>query len=270
MARVMGADATRAYNVPAIYQADIDPDPANHNFSNGYNIGDEWLNTTTGTYFKCIGNVAGAAIWSAGSSAETGPPGPPGPTGATGATGDVGPQGIPGPTEVSIDNGNLAQLGSDNLLLVPDTSVLKGVTDGSEARPGDIGEYLVTSNVTGVQMPTDVPIQICPISLTAGDWEIWGSVDFQPAGSQSPNMIAASVSVHPDTLPSEDDLMTGVGILNMFWTSSLTSGQRQVLMTGQCRSNSANSLDLYLIAQTSFQGSGNVFAKGYICARRVR
>jgi hypothetical protein len=145
-----------------------------------------------------------------------------------------------------------------------------GVVDGSEAPDGQVGEYHVTSNIDGVGLLTDTPTQICPISLTAGDWHIWGSVDFTPDSNKSPNMIAASISLHPDALPTEDDLMTGVGILNMFTTTALTSGQRQVLMTGQCRANSATPIDLYLVAQTSFTGGGTVLAKGYICARRVR
>jgi hypothetical protein len=188
-----------------------------------------------------------------------------------GEVGPAGPEGPPGPTAVSTDAGNVAKLGTDQLLLVPQTSVFMGVVDGSEGAPGTIGEYKVTSNVVGVQMAADTPTQICSIHLTPGDWEIWGSVDFLPPSNVSPNMIAASVSVHPNELPNQDDLMTGVGILNMFTTTALTSGQRQVLMTGQCRSNSAAPLDLYLVAQTAFaSGASTVLSKGYICARRVR
>jgi hypothetical protein len=214
-----------------------------------------------------------------GPQGDTGPPGPQGPQGEVGPigpkgdvgnTGPQGPQGPQGPTSVSNDSGNLAKIGYDNLLLVPNTSVLMGVTDGSEAPAGAIGEYKVTSNTTGTSMVANVATQICPISLTAGDWEIWGSVDFAPPSNVSPNMIAASVSIHPDALPNQADLMTGVGILNMFTTTALTSGQRQVLMTGTARSNSAAPINLYLVAQTAFQGAATVLGKGYICARRVR
>ncbi len=146
-----------------------------------------------------------------------------------------------------------------------------GVTDGSEALPGEIGEYQVVSNTTGVELGQNIPLTVCSISLTPGDWEIWGTVDFTPPGNVSPNMICASVSVNADALPTNDDLMTGVGVLNMFTTAALTSGERQVLMTGQCRSNSAESLDVHLVAQTTFGGASNsINAKGYICARRVR
>jgi hypothetical protein len=145
-----------------------------------------------------------------------------------------------------------------------------GIGDASEAAGGEIGEYMVVSNTVGVTLPTTVPTMICQLSLTPGDWEIWGAIDFVPAAGVSPNMVAASVSVHPDALPSDTDLMEGVGILNMITTNSLTAGQRQMLMTGQCRSNQAAPLDVYLVGQTTLGGSGLLTAKGYICARRVR
>jgi Collagen triple helix repeat (20 copies). len=210
------------------------------------------------------------AVGPPGDIGPEGPQGPEGPIGPEGPQGEIGPIGPEGPTAVSTDVGNLAELGTDQLLNVPNTSVLLGTITGLEANAGEIGEYVVTSNVIGAALPSDVPTQICPIVLTPGDWEIWGSVDYTPPSNVSPNMIAASVSIHPDALPNEDDLMTGVGILNMFTTTALTSGQRQVLMTGQCRSNSAAPLNLYLVAQTKFNGSGTVNAKGYICARRTR
>jgi hypothetical protein len=146
----------------------------------------------------------------------------------------------------------------------------KGVVDGSSAAAGDIGEYIVMSNTTGVAMVTNVAASISSIALTAGDWEIWGAIDFRPAAGVSPNMVAASISVTPNALPSDADLMTGVGILNMITTNALTSGQRQMLMTGQCRSNSATPITLYLVGQVTLGGAGALNGKGYICARRVR
>jgi len=54
-----------------------------------------------------------AAIFTTGGT--VGPPGPQGPQGDPGLTGP------PGPTAVSADPGNIAKLGSDNLIFVPDT-----------------------------------------------------------------------------------------------------------------------------------------------------
>jgi hypothetical protein len=208
--------------------------------------------------------AAGAA------STVPGPQGPKGDTGATGVAGTTGAQGPAGPTAVSADSGNLAKLGTDGLLHVPNTSFLKGVIDGSEAAAGMVGEYKVVANTVGVPMASMAPLSVCTLPLGPGDWEVWGSIDYTPPSNISPNMIAASVSVHPNALPNEADLMTGVGILNMFSTTALTSGQRQMLMTGQCRSNSAAPLTLYLVGEILFNGAATVNSKGYICARRAR
>jgi hypothetical protein len=202
-----------------------------------------------------------------GEPGETGPQGEPGPTGNTGPIGPTGPS---GPTVVSVDNGNLAELGSDNLLLVPNTSRLVGVTDGSDAQPGEIGEYVVSANAVGIAVTSDVPATITQITLSPGCWEMWGCVDFRPPSNKSPNMICGSISLNDNSLPTDNDLYVGVGIMTLFYTTALTSGARQVLMTGQCRANTAVSLTVYLVGETAFGGGGTSNVQGYICARRVR
>jgi hypothetical protein len=205
-----------------------------------------------------------------GPTGDTGPQGATGDTGPPGPTGDTGPQGIPGPTEVSTDGGNLAVLGSDNLLLVPNTSKLMGINDGSDAQPGEIGEYIVSANQTGIVVTSDLPSTITQITLTPGCWEMWGCVDFRPPSNKSPNMICGSISLNDNSLPTDNDLYVGVGIMTLFYTTALTSGARQVLMTGQCRANTAVPLTIYLVGETSFGGGGTSNVQGYICARRVR
>ena len=55
-----------------------------------------------------------------GGTGPQGPTGPTGPQGNPGATGSAGPQGPAGPTTVSADAGNVATLGSDAKIYVPD------------------------------------------------------------------------------------------------------------------------------------------------------
>lgn len=211
-----------------------------------------------------------------GDTGDVGPQGPPGDTGATGETGakgdkgDTGATGPEGPTAVSVDAGNLARLGTDGLTLVPNTSVLLGVIDGSDASPGEVGEYVVSANRIGVAVTSDIPMTVTEITLTPGCWEMWGCADFRPPANKSPNMICAGISTVPNALPTDTDLYEGVGIMTLFYTTALTSGARQVLMTGQCRANTATSLTVYLVGETAFGGGGTSNILGYICARRVR
>jgi len=192
-----------------------------------------------------------------------------------GTEGPPGPQGPPGPTAVSSDPDNLAILGTDNLLLVPNKYAFKGVVDGSDALQGNVAEYKTTENVTGVAMNANVPLAICTLPLPPGCWEIWGACDFTVASVEvetqagapiQPNQLGSSISVTPDSLPTDQELILGTGVMNLIY-SPLAPGQRQVLTTGQCRSNSTDPIDLYLVAQI---GLGNANVKGYISARRVR
>jgi hypothetical protein len=204
-----------------------------------------------------------------GPQGEIGPTGPTGPTGEIGPTGPVGPA---GPTEVSADTDNLAVLGSDSLILVPNVYAFKGVTDGSDADSNDVGAYISVENIDGIPITANVAVSVCTVSLPPGCFEVWGAVDFTVASSEvqlapiQPSQLGASISVTPDSLPTDDELILGTGVMQLIY-SPLAAGQRQVLITGQCRSNSPDPVDLYLVAQI---GSGTATVKGYVSARRVR
>jgi hypothetical protein len=155
-----------------------------------------------------------------------------------------------------------------------DVAQATGITDGSDAQPGEIGEYIVVDNMVGVTPPANVPMQVCAIALPPGCWEVWGTCDFTIAAIGAdpqvvpvqPNQLGSSISVTTDSLPTDEELILGTGVMNLIY-SPLAAGQRQVLITGQCRSNSTDPVTLYLVAAV---GSANATVKGYISARRVR
>ena len=154
---------------------------------------------------------------------------------------------------------------------VPSAVGTKGVTDGSDVATGIVGEYITRSNVTGYNPAADTPTEIAPIILSPGCWDIWGACEFTVLSTErappiQPKALASSISLHADALPSDDDLISGTGVMNLIY-SPLATGQRQVLGAGTCRSNSASQVSLYLVAQI---GLSNVNVKGYISARRVR
>ena len=70
---------------------------------------------------------------------------------------------------------------SDQLaLLVQQIAAIKtGVTDGSDAAPGEIGEFM-SANGTG-PIPTATPIDVVSLVLPAGDWDVSGSAGFLPS-----------------------------------------------------------------------------------------
>ena len=109
---------------------------------------------------------------------------------------------------------------------------------------------------------------VTTLILPPGDFDIWGCVIFTPT-STGPNSLSAGISGTPQTLPSNNDITVGFGAMAEIWSSSITSGKRQVYPTGQCTSNSASPKNVYLVAQSTF-GGGSVNVTGYISARRAR
>jgi hypothetical protein len=170
-----------------------------------------------------------------------------GPTGPQGVAGVAGVAGATGPT------------GTYNY---------KGVVDGSEAAAGNIGEVISSSNFGGVNLTTAVPMNVTQIILTPGDWNIGGVVIFTPV-STGPNSVIAALSQTAASLPSDNDVATGKGIMQQIWASSMPAGKTQTTPTSLIRINTASAKPVYLVAVATF-GGGSVGVTGYISARRIR
>lgn len=138
-----------------------------------------------------------------------------------------------------------------------------GVTDGSDAAAGQIGEYLSATGSSG-SLTTGVAVDLATLTLSAGDWDVTGSATFTPsvelAGAQAwLNTVAATpadpgrmvVAVAPGSGPTE---LGGTGIL-----------------VGPVRYSIAapSTVAVHLGVQTSFP-SGTVSSNVWIRARRVR
>jgi hypothetical protein len=191
-----------------------------------------------------------------GTQGATGATGASGSVGPQGAQGTLGPQGIAGPTGPA---GVVGPTGTFNL---------KGVTDGSDAAPGTIGEVISGSNFAGVGLTTNVAMNVTTITLTPGDWTVGGVVIFTPV-STGPNSVIAALSQTAATLPSDNDVATGKGIMQQIWASSMPSGKTQTTPTSLIRVSTSTSKSVYLVALATF-GGGTVTVTGYISARRVR
>jgi Collagen triple helix repeat (20 copies) len=203
-----------------------------------------------------------------GPAGSQGPKGDTGTPGSPGATGPQGPTGPTGPSAVSANAGNLARLGTDSLVFVPNTGPIKGVTDGSEAAAGMVGEVISSSNFGGVALNTNTAMNVTQITLSPGDWNVGGVVIFTPANT-GPNSVIAALSQTAATLPSDNDVATGKGIMQQIWASSMPSNKTQTTPTSLIRVNTSTSKTVYLVALAVF-GGGVVSVTGYVSARRVR
>jgi len=124
-----------------------------------------------------------------GDTGVQGPQGAQGAQGNPGATGGIGPQGNVGPTGPAFTP---AQTGTGSTFVVQssptiNTPFITGVTNGSDAAAGQVGEYVSNINgTTGVMITPSTagsPFQIAQISLTPGDWWVEGAYSANPPGA---------------------------------------------------------------------------------------
>ena len=127
----------------------------------------------------------------------------------------------------------------------------RGVTDGSDAAAGTVGEVLTASG-SGVTLSSGAVTTVATITLTAGDWEVSGGVTFNISGATSNHY-----GVGLDNLSTEiiATIPAGTGI----W--------RLVPMTVRRNVTASTAVNLVAVA---FFASGGVTADGAISARRVR
>ena len=84
---------------------------------------------------------------------------------------------------------------------------LQGVTDGSSAAAGQIGEVISNVNTTGSSIPASTPQNVVAIVLTAGDWDVQGELWFTSAGATITSIVGALNSISgtlPATVPRHE------------------------------------------------------------------
>lgn len=142
---------------------------------------------------------------------------------------------------------------------------VKGVTNGSNAAPGDVGEYLEASIVTGssVALTAGTPANVVFLDLPAGDWEVRGKVAFNGFSGITTTFLRGALNSVSATLPSPEDIS-----YELFGQGSGATGLGGFFAITPKRFNVAVTTRVYMIAQAD-SGSG-IGAYGTVAARRVR
>lgn len=83
------------------------------------------------------------------------------------------------------------------------TSGLIGSTTNDSAASGSVGQLISSVKASGsaVNIATNTATDLTLISLTAGDWDVWGNLSFQPAVTitQMFGWISATSATLPDS-----------------------------------------------------------------------
>ena len=174
---------------------------------------------------------------------------------------------IPSASQVTLTHTTFDSAGTSNNMKISGVTVaagqLPGTTTNDNATAGNFGQF-VSSNVTysTINLTTGTATNITSISLTAGDWDVYGAVMFAPAAGTTSSLVAAGVSAGSATLPDAGyyQQLPAQVFTNPFLTTIDAPKQRMSLST---------TTTIYLVAQANFAVS-TCTAGGHIEARRVR
>lgn len=143
---------------------------------------------------------------------------------------------------------------------------LPGTATNDSATAGNVGEYISSNVLVGsaVSLTTNTAANVTSISLTAGDWDVWGTVALSLGASTTMSFIAGWISTTSASFPTVPN--NGAMV-----ESSLTfsAGQPQAVPVGRTRISLSATTTVYLSTFVTFLTSTNA-AFGFIGARRVR
>lgn len=142
------------------------------------------------------------------------------------------------------------------------TPTIIGVTDASTAAAGDVGQVIssVILASSAVSLTTSTHTDVTSISLSAGDWDVWGNVSVLNSGGGA-SAMAAWVDATSATAPDNayyTRIQLGTGNVVEY---NLQTPKRPYSVSG--------TTTIYLGVDCVF-ASGSVDACGGIYARRVR
>jgi len=152
---------------------------------------------------------------------------------------------------------------------------IKGQTAGVSVPASYVGEVIcaqvtnggsptgcATNSNTPVTLSSGVAATITSITLTPGDWDIWGNFVSLAAGTTTTSAVQCAFSTTAATFPSTPNQ----GGFALIWTST-PAGGANILPCGTMPVHVSSNTTYYLIGQAQFSVS-TMSGYGYIGARR--
>lgn len=169
------------------------------------------------------------------------------------------------PTLVTPSLGTPSGVILTNATGLPSGSIV-GTVAGGNAASGVVGEFLSGAVLSGsaVSLTTGNAFTIVTLSLTAGDWNVWGSAGTNTGGAAI--VTALDVSVNTTTAVQAAISATNPGLNR--WAGSVTGINLFVPATMQ-RISLSSTTNVFLVVTGIFT-TGTLAAYGFVGARRVR
>lgn len=156
----------------------------------------------------------------------------------------------------------LVSLTASGTITPSQTSGIVGTTTNNNANAGSVGEFISSTVAIGsaVSLTNNVPANVTSISLTAGDWDVFGNVAFTTNTSTAVSYIQGAISTTSAT----------ASVANSFQHPGLPTGNNS--SAGTCpsqRLSLSGTTTVFLVAVSGFSTSTQA-AYGFIGARRRR
>lgn len=135
-----------------------------------------------------------------------------------------------------------------------------GVTNGSDAAAGTVGECIEAINGVPVAAGAGVTVNAATMTLSAGDWEVSGEA-YMAITAGTATALTAGIGTTSGVVPALGSQMAAV---QQGWTHSATL---HVLALAACRMNLTATTVVYLTARPTGTGAN---CYGRIMARRMR
>lgn len=160
----------------------------------------------------------------------------------------------------------LGAASATSLTFSPTTGGIVGAATNNNAAAGVVGEYISSSIVLGsaVSLTSTTAADVTSIALSAGDWDVCGSIHFSPGAGTTNTTLDLGINTTTATLPT-------AATENNRAQTVLAIGANQwiTLSSGAVRFNVSGATTVYLVARATFLVS-TMAAYGFIGARRVR
>lgn len=149
---------------------------------------------------------------------------------------------------------------------------IPGTATNDSAGAGDVGEYVSSTLLVGneVTLPAVTGnADITSIPLTAGDWNVWGTICYDIASTTQLNILIGWISTSTATLPTTPN--AGAFFWDQFSNSGglVTGAATKCYPVGTQRVSLSGSGTAYLSTRNAFITS-TLKGYGFIAARRVR
>jgi hypothetical protein len=148
----------------------------------------------------------------------------------------------------------------------PTTQAIWGTGTTTNAVTGEVGEYVTASLASGSALSLTSPnaLTVTSLSLTGGDWDVWGVIDYLAGGATTFTVMKSGISTSTNAIGSQDTFT------NLALAGTLAAASDMAHATPVVRISLApGTTSIFLVAQATFAAS-TLKVYGTIFARRRR